>query len=295
MSNAPVFFIGIGCEPEQELPAEVLAFSIRQVTPDALIKNLYTVEKWAQQGEAKRHQRTPFSLQRFLLCHEFLRSEAQFGVYLDSDMLVLRPLEDLGAAFVKSGANIATCETLPEWRRRRQSSVLVFDREGAQRLWSSYEAFLRNEITYDDLIYLKTVGPVGNMPYSWNCLEYLDQTTALIHYTDMDRQPWLRAGNPNAGIWHTYLWRMIQTDSGRTVLDRALERMDVRPGLSEVVKRGPSESAESTRAASKDLAFLPPHRFSRLKSRRLRRSAAPMLRLLMSVQFMRADGQLNVR
>ena len=214
---------------------------------------------------------------------------------MDSDMLVLRPIEALTDELVRTKANVATVQAVPEWRRRRQSSVLAMDRVGAAELWASYEQFLSGKIDYDDLIYLRTISSVGDISYCWNCLEYLDEATALIHYTDMDTQPWLRDGNPNAGIWYTYLWRFAQLPSGRASILDAVHKGQVRPALIEVIECGPSISSFSTRARLKDLWFIPPHRFKRLSSRFLRKLLAPALRALITIQFAVTNGQPNIR
>jgi hypothetical protein len=289
--------IGIGCDHAQDLPAAVLRFSIEretQLRPDII--PLHQTPQWAEMAATlKACQRTPFSLQRFLLARLFLDSSAEIGIYLDSDMLVLRPVEQLVASFRDTGRNLATVQPLKEWRRRHQSSVLVMNREGAELIWASYQNFLSGKISYDDLIYLKTISDIGAIEYSWNCLEYLDETTALLHYTDVETQPWLREGNPNAGIWYTYLWRFVQDLRQRELLLGAVAEGHVRPSLLEVLKQGPSLTALSRHARIRDLFFVPPHRFRKLSLPWIRAALAPLLRTLMSLQFITSNGQPNVR
>lgn len=289
--------VGIGCDVAQELAAEVLRFSIeRHARVAPAICKLHSLPQWHQMAaDLKQRQRTPFSFQRFLLARQLLDSDAEFGVYVDSDMLVLRPIEELIGELVATRCSIATVSPLPEWRRRRQSSVMAMNREGASELWSSYERFLAGKMDYNDLIYLRTISKVGDLSYSWNCLEYLDETTALIHYTDMDTQPWLRDGHPCAGIWYTYLWRFAQLPEGRKLLLSEIERRHVRPALAEVISVGPSITSFSRRAKLGDLFFVPPHRFRRVRWPAVRLGLAPLLRLLISFQFLAADGQPNIR
>lgn len=289
--------IGIGCDLAQDLSAEVLKFSIERSTQlrPSIIK-LHETSQWADMAAAHRvRQRTPFSLQRFLLARQLLDSSAEIGIYFDSDMLVLRPIEQLVASFHASDNKVATVQPLKEWRRRPQSSVLVMNREGAELIWASYLNFLANQLNYDDLIYLRTISAIGAIAYSWNCLEYLDETTALLHYTDVETQPWLRHGNPNSGIWYTFLWRFVQDPGRRELLLNAVANNEVRPSLLEILDRGPSRTALSNIGWLKDLLFIPPHRFRKLNLPWMRKALAPALRILMELQFITSNGQPNVR
>lgn len=289
--------IGIGCTTAQDLAAEVLRFSIERNTElrPAFIK-LHQTPQWGQMTAELRHrQRTPFSLQRFLLARQLLDGSAEFGIYLDSDMLVLRPIEQLIANFRATGCSVATVKPLQEWRRRHQSSVLIMDRVGAELIWESYQKFIAGELSYNNLIYLKTIPNIGAIEYSWNCLEYLDETTALLHFTDVETQPWLRNGNPNAGIWYTYLWRFAQDPRQRELLLGAVAAGHVRPSLLDVIELGPSFTTRSNHARFKDLFFVPPHRFRKLRLPWMRTALAPILRMQMSLQFLMSNGQPNVR
>lgn len=289
--------VGIGCETAQELPAEVLAFSIMRHAGSPLeVVKLHEIGHYGDADRALlKKQRTPFSLQRFLLARLLIERDVDIAIYLDSDMLVLRPIQELVVRFIDAGEDVATVASLPEWRRQPQSSVMVMNRAGAARLSQSFDRYLDASLSYDELLYLKTVGPVSSLPHRWNSLEYLDETTALIHYTDMDTQPWLWDGNPNAGIWYAYLWRYAQTPAGRALLEREISRRHVRPALFEVVDRGPSMSAFSSIAHLRDMLFVPPHRFRRVKYHGLRSALAPLLRAAIGAQFMLSNGQPNVR
>lgn len=288
--------VGIGCDAAQELPASVLAFSIHEKAQAPVsVEHLYRVDEAGIDDRLRQMQRTAFSLQRFLLARMMLRRGFDLAIYLDSDMLMLRPVDELVAQFNACNSSVAIVDSRVEWRRQRQSSVMVMNREGAERLHESFIRFAADEISYDELIYLKTIGPVGVLDSRWNGLEYLDQDMALIHYTDMDRQPWLAHGNPNSGIWYANLWRFTRSHVGMEVLEREAAARHVRPALLEIVKEGPSVSARSNSALLSDLFFIPPHRFKRIKGPALRRLAAPLLRAAISSQSVVRNGQLNVR
>lgn len=289
--------VGIGCDIAQELAAEVLKYSVLSHASGQwnVVKLHELLESLEIEPAILRAQKTSFSFQRFLLARFMLEQGAEFAIYLDSDMLALRPVEDLIALFTETGTPLATVAPLDCWGRRRQSSVLVMNREGATQLWSSYQRHQAGKISYNELIYLETVGPVGTLPYHWNCLEYLDDKTALIHYTDMDAQPWLRDGNPNAGIWYTYLWRFAKRSGGRALIEREIAQRHVRPALNAIIKNGPSISMTSSVARLHDLLFVPPHRFRRIRNRTVRQFFAPLLRGIIYMQFLLANGQPNIR
>ena len=293
--SAPL--LGIGCDAPQELAAEVLKFSVLRHSrvPIPVIKLHEALGSGEIHKISHLLQRTTFSFQRFILARLLLDRECDVAVYLDSDMLMLRPIDDLITLFGQTKTPIATVEPLNSWRRRRQSSVLVMTREGAALLWSSFQRHLAGEIGYDELIFLRGVGPVGTLPYQWNCLEYLDEQTALLHYTDMDAQPWLRDGNPNAGIWYTYLWLYAQEGGGRSLIEREIARGHVRPALRSIVGAGPSLSATTSSARWSDMLFVPPHRFRRIRNRTARLILAPLLRGAINMQFLLTNGQPNSR
>jgi lipopolysaccharide biosynthesis glycosyltransferase len=278
------------------LPASVLAFSIHEKAQAPVsVEHLYRVDEAGIDDRLCQMQRTAFSLQRFLLARVMLRRGFDLAIYLDSDMLMLRSVDELVAHFDTSGSSVAVVDSRPEWHRQRQSSVIVMNCEGAERLHQSFMRFAAGEISYDELIYLKTIGPLGVLDSRWNGLEYLDQDMALIHYTDMDRQPWLAHGNPNSGIWYANLWRFTRSRAGMEVLAREAAARHVRPALLEIIKEGPSISARSNSALLADLCFIPPHRFKRIKAPAFRRLAAPLLRAAISSQSFMRNGQLNVR
>jgi hypothetical protein len=289
--------VGIGCDAPQELAAEILKFSIQSHSrANVEVVKLNDTARSAKIAPAQWNgQRTPFSFQRFLLAKFMLDYGADVAVYLDSDMLMLRAIEELVALFGETGAPIATAAPMESWRRRRQSSVMVMDRAGAAQLWTSFENHVADGLSYDDLIYLRTIGPIGTLPYQWNCMEYLDHQTALIHYTDMDAQPWLWDGNPNAGIWYTYLCRFAGEPGGRALVEREIARGHVRPALAAIIANGPSISATSTVAHFRDLLFVPPHRFRSIRGAFVRKLLAPALRGAIHMQFVVTNGQPNTR
>ena len=47
------------------------------------------------------------------------------------------------------------------------------------------------------------------LPFEWNSLEYYDENTCLIHYTDMHTQPWVSTENGFGYLWLREVRRML--------------------------------------------------------------------------------------
>jgi len=289
-------FVGIGCDVNQLLAAEVLKFSILSNDSENITASyLNDHPLWSEVVKSNLEQRTPFSLQRFLCAKSVLDYDYKIGIYLDSDMITLKSLRELEAKFIHSKKDISIISVKKEWNRRQQSSVLIFNQEGARKLWSSYKKYFRQDISYDELVYLKTINDIGNIDYSWNCLEYTDQNTALIHYTDMDTQPWLRNGNSNAGIWYSYLWSYIQNKENEMIFLNEIKLKNVRPSLITIKNFGPSVSVFPISLRLKDINFVPKHRFNNLFGNVLRKFVPVLLRLVLEASFLKANGNPNIR
>ena len=289
-------FVGIGCDLNQRLPAEVLKFSILEKINNKLnIIFLNEHKEWENILKKDLTQRTPFSLQRFLCAESVVNSDADIGIYFDSDMIALQPLTKLVEEFSKTNKNIAVVSAKDEWRRREQSSVLIFNKNGANELWNSYKMFLKKKINYDELIYLKSINNIGRINPDWNSLEYLDSSTCLIHFTDMDTQPWLRNGNVNAGIWHTYLWKFIQNPENEKILLDEVSKKNVRPSLLSIIEYGPSMPVLLLSSRIRDINFVPKHRFNSLLGNFLRKFFPFLLKFFLEISFIKSNGNPNIR
>jgi hypothetical protein len=113
--------------------------------------------------------------------------------------------------------------------RVKQSAVMLIDCERAR--WDVREivAGLDGRYTYEELMYQFCFLPEAEIgyrvPFAWNSLEHYDVDTCLIHYTDMNTQPWVHTGNPNGRWWFDEVslmldaglctWRDLQTEVER--------------------------------------------------------------------------------
>jgi hypothetical protein len=210
MSTGIRVFVG-AAEP-QRIPALVLKRSIisRSEAPISFVRPICDYKRHVPLPRDKRNRpRTPFSFQRFLI--PFLCNYKGRAIYLDSDMLVLGDIEDLWNLPFPDGAAIL-CG--PERLGPPRMSVLLLD---TSRLpWKPGDpARLLNSgfVSYEDLMQ-KMEGLVGSIsptiPMEWNSLDRRDENTRLIHYTDMQRQPWLQPGHPLEYVWMAELLATVE-------------------------------------------------------------------------------------
>jgi len=280
--------VGIGCENEQRLAARVLECSIRRQT--AVDINFIDLCDISTEVDAKGN--TPFSFQRFTFAQWYLGADFDYGVYLDSDMCAFGDILDLIQSFITLEVSIATCDVAPGHERRPQSAVMVFDEIGATRLTERFERYRRAVISYSELMYFEDERGFAALPSNWNCLEYFDSKTCLIHWTDMDGQPWLRADNHLGGLWVFALVAWLnQSKCNWDILYSEISKGHVRPSLSEAVS-APYSSHLSFFSIVRDLFFLPPHRFQRIPWR-IRYLLRPFLKTFINFKFLICGRRVN--
>lgn len=259
----------VGCMPEQDLAYQVLEYSIhRHSSVSVTVERLHCAI--AAQGiivPVPRHPanrgRTPFSFQRFAI--PALCGRQGRAIYLDSDMLVLQDLRRLWA-FPLGELQMASAAPPPTSRRPPQFSVMLLD---CERLpWDVAElvaALDKGQLNYTALMHEMTTVPrwEASLPWHWNSLEHYEpEHTCLLHFTDMNGQPWLNALHPQAALWCRYLLDAMA--AGHIVPSAVAENVrlgHVRPSLLTQVERG---EADPLRLPFKSLArdptrFLPVH------------------------------------
>jgi hypothetical protein len=233
-------------------------------------------------ADPRNHARTPFSFQRFAI-PELCRFAGR-AIYLDSDMLVFRDirepwLRDMG------GRQMLAAATAPGESRRPQFSVMLLD--CAALRWSVSEIVARldaGDTDYEGLMY--RMSGVANwtqdLPWTWNSLERYDpKRTALLHFTDMNRQPWLNPLHPFGSVWTGYLLDGVRRGFIPAGLVRQeVERGNVRPSLLEQLASGdPDPRRLPFRSIRRDLLeFCPPHMRQRGMPSRLRYEVDKALR-----------------
>lgn len=269
--------IYLGTQVEQSLAVEVLSYSIRQHTRATVeITPLYQAVADAgiqiptpQQSHLR--PRTPFTFQRFAipaLCHYQGRA-----LYLDSDMLVFKDISQLWRQPFSSEQGTADLLSVPEPKdsnRPPQYSVMLLNCE--QLDWDAPELVKQLEAgkwSYQQFVLEMAPAKLksASLPIGWNDLErYASGQTALVHYTDMPRQPWLSTINPLSELWCQTLLEAIASGAiSRAAVCESIERGWVRPSLLAQIDSGtarpqdlPHQVLEQDRQT-----FTPPHIWQR--------------------------------
>lgn len=236
----------VGCMPEQELAFQVLDFSIQSHSSISVsVRRLHdSITDAAIQIPLPRDKanqpRTPFSFQRFAI-PELCGFQGK-ALYLDSDMLVLRDLRELWQTPLND-LQMLSAQPPRETGRQPQFSVMLMDCEKLR--WNTTELVSKlndGQFTYAQLMYemasVERWQP--SLPAAWNSLEHhVEGETCLVHFTDMDRQPWLNPLHPHAALWSRYLIAAIR--EGHISHDTLLAEVrsgHVRPSLLEQVRLG---------------------------------------------------------
>lgn len=259
----------VGCMPEQDLAFRVLEYSIRRHSSlsvqverlhEAIERRGISVPEPAAPGNRGR---TPFSFQRFAI--PALRDFSGRAVYLDSDMLVLRDMRALWT-FDMQGQQMVSAAPLPESGRRPQFSVMLIDCERLRwdvaRLVGGLD---RGNYTYSQLMHemVSVEKWRDSLPEAWNSLErYVPDETCLVHFTDMNAQPWLNPLHPHCALWTRYLLDAVRDGAiTRAVIEAEVRQGNVRPSLlAQLYSGDPDPSQLPFRVLRRDLTdFLPPH------------------------------------
>lgn len=205
--------------------------------------------------------RTPFSFQRFLI-PALTRYQGK-AIYLDSDMQVFQDIRRLWNVPLE-GADLLAVQEPGSTGRRPQFSVMLLDC-GSLRwdIEAIVSALNEGKLTYEQLMYEMAVAPKirPSLDSAWNSLERYDPgETCLVHYTDMNTQPWLSANNPLGYLWMRDLFEAL--DCGflpASEIAEHVRRGFVRPSLLFQVEHRVEDSyLLPTKARRLDQGFVPP-------------------------------------
>lgn len=254
----------IASTPAEWLPARALEFSIRETTQAAVeVAQLHTFNLPIRTpAELKNRPRTPFSFQRFLI-PELCGQHGQ-AIYLDADMQVFRDIVELWS-FPMQGCDLQTVAEGGKGRRG-QFSVMLLDCAALGWDIDAIVASLdRGELNYEQLMYeMRVARRVGrDIPPEWNSLEHYEAgRTALVHYTDMNTQPWVSRANPLESVWVNCLMRAIKAGFiSMEELRREARAGHIRPSLIVQLERGTASSRELGREAGQlDSGYAAPYK-----------------------------------
>lgn len=250
----------VACSRGEWLPRKVLEFSILETTK--LPVQVAAIGEFERAipvpKDVRNRPRTPFSFQRFLI-PELCGFQGR-AIYLDADMQVFTDIGELWNA--PMGGNELLTVREGTSGRRGQFSVVLLD---CARLGWDVEDIVRGldegRFTYEQLMYEMCIAAsVGRtLDPAWNCLEqFTPGVTRLLHYTDMDTQPWVSLDNQLRLMWVHCLRRAI--DAGFLSADELRGEIalgHVRPSLAAEILDG--ETSQSQLCAL-DRAFVAPYK-----------------------------------
>lgn len=237
--------IFVGTDRSQALAVRVLEHSIKRHTAAQVEVTPMLDLPVPRPRDPRNGQRTGFSYSRF--CIPALAGFQGRAIYLDADMLVFGdilelwnlPMEGAKVLIQKEVkfADLTTSKPGAPTRRINQSAVMMLD--CAQLDWSIEKivADMDNGLyNYEQLMYemciLDAADIRSSIPFEWNSLEHYDNTTRLLHYTDMYTQPWTFSGNKLGNLWFEEIHQMLDNGSLKLVdLSKEIESGFFRPSL----------------------------------------------------------------
>jgi hypothetical protein len=254
----------VGSQEEQMLAVRVLEYSIRRHTSMTVqVVPLHTAGiEFPTPKDRANWPRTPFSFQRFTI--PMLAGHRGRAIYLDSDMQVFHDLRALWT-LPFDGADLLAAREADETSRRPQFSVMLLD--CARLDWTPaavIDALDSGRLDYAQLMHEMALARQvrAAIPAEWNSLEHYEAgKTRLLHYTDMDTQPWVHRGNPLGGLWVRELARAI--DDRFITLDEVREHVArgwVRPSLLGELSAGSVRWPVHPLGWWRDRAFVPPYK-----------------------------------
>ena len=252
-----------GALEAQTLAVKVLEYSIRRhASMTVEVFPLYRADiEVPMPRDPQNEPRTPFSFQRFLIPQ--LTGYRGRAIYLDSDMQVFGDLRQLWT-MPFDGADLLAARSSDKANRQPQFSVMVLD---CDRLhWEISEIISRldgGDLTYESLMHEMSVAAEvsSGIGPEWNSLEHYDEgRTALVHYTDMTKQPWVSMANPLGYLWFRSLLDSIA--NGFVTVDEVKSQVAcgwVRPSLLYQIEHRVEDSLSlPRRVRALDDSFIPP-------------------------------------
>ena len=221
--------IYVAATESEMLALKVLEFSIRKhCSVTTRVEPLHQAAIAIPMPQKPENRpRTPFSFQRFLIPEVAGRTGK--AIYLDADMQVFTDIRRLWQTPMQD-AEILTVIEPSGSGRNPQFSVMLLD---CEKLAWDIETIVGQldggEMSYEDLMYRMAAGGrvSRSLDPSWNSLErYVEGETALLHYTDMNTQPWVFDRHPYGYLWTRDLLQAIAAG----IIDRELVVEHVRKG-----------------------------------------------------------------
>ncbi|WNZ43986.1 glycosyltransferase [Leptolyngbya boryana CZ1] len=183
---------------------------------------------------------TEFSYYRFLIPQ--LCDHQGKAIWLDSDIITLHDIGELFDTPMDGYDLLMKTTAYPDLSPDldpRCSAIMVID---CERVRFDLESLIRevDQGLYSDrdlmhmTIRFRRFHPfqIGEFAPEWNIRDYWDEQTKLIHYTDLETQPWKYHNHPYGELWFEYLQEAIQAGYvTQRDIDLSLTRAYVRSDL----------------------------------------------------------------
>jgi hypothetical protein len=251
----------VGTDETQMVAVQVLEYSIRRfATRPVEVVPMLNLPVPTPKDPANR-PRTGFSFARFLI--PSLAGHRGKAIYLDADMLVFGDIADLWDTPMGASKVLCTRQDQPPitWQNNahfqpgRQMSVMLIDCEKCMwKIDDIVRGLDEGKYGYrqlmSDLCVLQPNEIGENLDPMWNCLEHFEAgRTKLLHFTDMDMQPWRHEHNPLKSIWRAYYRAAVETGAVEPALvENAIARGWLLPGLADCLRFAPGRSIERSPA-----------------------------------------------
>jgi hypothetical protein len=278
MSQPGTIRVFVAATPSEWLPTKLLEFSIRETTAQPVeVLPIYQAGRTIPTPRAVQNRaRTPFSFQRFLI-PELCGFEGR-GIYLDSDMQVFHDIAELWN-WPMQDHDLLTVQQAGDGRVGQFSVMLLDCAALGWRIDDIIAQLDDGTLDYGSLMFdMRAARHIGaTISPHWNALERFDAAhTRLLHYTDMDTQPWVATTNPLGHVWIACLRRAI-TAGFITEGDiaREIAAGHVRPSLAAQLATLIDDTLQLPRhIRALDRGFIAPYR--QLQSGHKRPWASPM-------------------
>jgi lipopolysaccharide biosynthesis glycosyltransferase len=256
--NKEIINVYVGTTEKQMIATKVLEYSIKKQTSHNV--NLIPLHIATKNLDLNVDiaGATPFSLQRIFIPK--LNNNSGKAIYLDSDMLVFADIKNLLDCH-EEGKVLCSCPAPPNSGRRDQYSVFTIDCSLAK--WDIEDILIEAKKDYKSVMFDFSFekNKVKNIDWRWNSLEFYDDSVKLIHFTDMDKQPWIDTRNKNKNIWLKWLILAVKDNfiSNDEILD-AVQKKWIRSGIINDLNNN-----SFSLFSSNDFFYLPPHTLERFK------------------------------
>ena len=225
--------IYVGAAESEQLAFRVLEHSIKRHTGLEVVMRTIDNRLAPTPSDVRYLPYTNFSYGRFAIPK--LAGYQGRAVYMDSDMIVFRDIEELwNTPF--NGAKILVEKITPAADKEKLTAVMLMDCSALP--WDPDEiiAGLGARYGYEELMSMAPLLSADmiqdRLPLGWNALDHFDENTRLLHYTKVRTQPWVYTGHPLGYLWVDEVRRML--DSGvlqAGYIQQQVEQKFIRPSL----------------------------------------------------------------